>query len=1045
MENAPENVHFPTLEHTILERWDRLNIFGRSLEQTAQAPRFVFYDGPPFATGLPHYGHLLAGTIKDIIPRYWTMKGHHVERRFGWDCHGLPVEFEIEQELGLKGRKDIEAFGIQRFNHECRSIVLRYTSEWARTVRRIGRWVDVEHAYRTMDPDYMETIWWVFKTLWDKDLIYKGNKVLPYSTRCGTPLSYFEANLNYKDVQDPAITVSFPVEGEPDTHLLAWTTTPWTLTSNLALAVGPDIDYVKVRDRQSGRFYILARQRLASYYRKADEYEVIGNFKGRDLAGRRYRPLFDYFAAQGEKGAFRVIGAGFVSTEDGTGIVHIAPAFGEDDYLAAQAAGIGMVMPVDDDGCFTAEVPDHQGKYIKDCDRDIIRAIKGMGRLIHQATITHSYPFCYRSDTPLIYKAISTWFLRVEPLKERIMAHNQGIRWVPEHLRDGRFGKWLENARDWAISRNRFWGTPIPVWEDATGQERLCLGSRAELEKLAGRSFDDLHRECLDPVTLRSPTTGRELRRVTEVLDCWFESGSMPYAQSHYPFENKERFESHFPADFIGEGLDQTRGWFYTLLVISTALFDKTAFRNVVVNGLILAEDGKKMSKRLKNYPEPTLVLDQHGADALRLYMINSPVVRAEELRFGEAGVKDLVRRVLLPLWNSYRFFVTYALLDQWAPGGPLTDSPHILDRWILSRVTTLIQEVRREMDAYRLYSVVPALLGFIDELTDGYIRLNRRRFWDNDDAADKQHAYGTLFYVLLQFSKLLAPLAPFITEEIYLNLATLLPERKDSVHLEPYPEPDARLVDADLEDGVRRMSEILIMGRNLRTQKQIKVKIPLKTIRVIHRDDRVLEELRRLEPTLRAELNVRQVEYSRDEQQYVRLYAKPNFKVLGPRLGARFKAAQALIEALTEEKIRELESAGSIRLEDLEFQTSDIQVLREIRDVDAVQSNRFISVFLDCSVDAGQTREGYCRELVAAIQKMRKDAGYRVEDRIEVSFRGDPALEQAVEAHRDYLCGEVLCLNLRAAEPAGDRIETIGLDGMSITVGIRRAGAPTP
>ena len=636
MKPVAENVKLAEVELEVLNFWEENETFAKTLAKTRQQPPFIFYDGPPFATGLPHYGHLLAGTIKDIIPRFWTMRGHYVDRRFGWDCHGLPVELEIEQNLGLGGKSDIERFGVAQFNAECRKIVLRYTQEWEKTVRRMGRWVDFRNDYRTMDLSFMESVWWVFQRLWNQGLVYEGYKVVPFSTRLGTVLSNFEANLNYKDVQDPAITVRFAADGEEKTYFVAWTTTPWTLPSNLALAVGSEIDYVKVRDHEDGSRYILAESRLKVYFPKAGTYTIEQRYKGKDLLGRTYAPLFPYFAFHKERGSFRVIPADHVTTDEGTGIVHIAPAFGEDDFYACQKAGIDLVNPVDDEGRFTAEVSDFAGLHVKEADPKIIEWLKREKKLVHQGTIFHSYPFCWRSDTPLIYRAVTTWFIRVEAFRDRLVANNRRTAWVPEHLRDGRFGNWLENARDWAISRNRYWGTPLPIWKSEDSSEVVCLGSVAELAERTGVQVTDLHREFVDDLTFPASSGKGLMRRVPYVFDCWFESGSMPYAQLHYPFAHADDFDRYFPADFIAEGLDQTRGWFYTLMVVASALFDQPAFRHVVVNGLVLAEDGKKMSKRLKNYPEPEEIMAEHGADALRLYLINSPLVRAEELRFSE-------------------------------------------------------------------------------------------------------------------------------------------------------------------------------------------------------------------------------------------------------------------------------------------------------------------------------------------------------------------------------------------------------------------------
>ena len=708
----PVNPHvsFPEMEKEILSFWNERDIFAASLDATKDGMEFVFFDGPPFATGLPHYGHLLAGTIKDIVPRYWTMRGRHVGRRFGWDCHGLPVENEMEKEFRVSGKKDIEKLGIRFFNEACRSIVLRYTGQWETIVRRMGRWVDFKNQYRTMDAKYMESIWCVFRQVWEKNLIYQGFRVQPYCPRCSTPLANFEVNEGYKDVQSPSITVEFPLENDPNTKILVWTTTPWTLPSNVALATGPDIQYVKIQD--GNEFFIIAKDRLSAYYKDASLFSVVGEFSGKELAGLRYTPMFDYFRNKSEK-FFTVTTADFVSTEDGTGIVHIAPAFGEDDFQVGRALDLPIVCPVDEEGKFTSEVPEYAGKLVFEADDAIIREIKNRGRLAHRSTIQHRYPFCYRCDTQLIYKAITTWFVKIEPLKKNMLENNQRISWVPQHLQNGRFGKGIESAPDWNISRNRYWGTPIPVWLCSCGH-RECVGGLGDLHKLAGRGDEtlgkkihldviktisedihknaraklaefnidsswaqkiengkldefDIHRHVVDTIPMACPECGKTMKRTSEVLDCWFESGSMPYAQLHYPFEG-ENLDNKFPADYIAVGRVETRGCFYTLTVLSSALFKKEAFKNVIVNGIILSEDGKKLSKRLKNYAPAGEVLDKFGADALRLFLINSPAVKAEDLRFSESGVLEMTRAVLLPFWNAYSFFVTYANVDGFRP-----------------------------------------------------------------------------------------------------------------------------------------------------------------------------------------------------------------------------------------------------------------------------------------------------------------------------------------------------------------------------------------
>ncbi|MBL8026118.1 MAG: isoleucine--tRNA ligase, partial [Fibrobacteres bacterium] len=739
---------FPEMERTILSLWEKEKVFEASLEKTKKNKPFSFYDGPPFATGLPHYGHLLAGTLKDIVPRYWTMRGRYVERRFGWDCHGLPIEKLVQDELNLKGTPEILKAGIDKFNETCRSSVLKYADAWRTTVTRMGRFVDFDNDYKTMDRPFMESVWWVFKEIWKKGRVYKAHRVMPYSWALTTPLSNFEANSNYKDVQDPSITIRFKVAGKSDEYLLAWTTTPWTLPGNLALCTGPDIDYVKVKDKAQNVYYTLAEARLSAVYKKADDYELVEKFKGSALKNTVYEPLFPYF--KDHPNAFRVLNDAFVSTEDGTGIVHMAPAYGEDDYRICKAEGIDIVDPLDIEAKFTSAVPEYEGQHCKAADKAIMQRLKSEGKLIHQSTIVHSYPYCDRSDTPLIYRAIEAWYVRVEDMRDELVANNEKIHWVPEYVGSKRFGNWLKDAKDWNISRNRFWGSCIPLWICPDCGHIECMGSIEELEKLSGKKVTDLHKHNIDPITFSCTAKGCKgtMKRTPEVFDCWFESGAMPYGQQHYPFENKEQFELGFPADFIAEGLDQTRGWFYTLLVLSTILFKKPAFKNVIVNGLILAEDGKKMSKRLKNYPAPEYVMENYGADSLRMYLINSPVVRAEDLKFSEAGIKEILKSVMIPFWNAYNFFVEYAITDNWNPEKDHITSCNELDRWILSVQQSLIKEVNIQMESYNLYKVVPAVVDFVEDLTNWYIRRSRGRFWSDakGDWKAKQECHSTLY-----------------------------------------------------------------------------------------------------------------------------------------------------------------------------------------------------------------------------------------------------------------------------------------------------------
>ncbi|NLG34725.1 MAG: isoleucine--tRNA ligase [Lentisphaerae bacterium] len=1018
--DAPRKMDFPALERETLAFWKERDLFRRSVEQRRGGREFVFYDGPPFATGLPHYGHLLAGTIKDVVPRYQAMRGACVERRFGWDCHGLPVEVEVEQSLKVSGKREIEALGVDRFNESCRGIVLRYTREWREIVTRMGRWVDFDRDYKTMDPAFMESIWWVFRQLWDKGLIYEGRKILPYCPRCATPLSNFETNQGYQEVQDPAITVRFRLTDEPATWILAWTTTPWTLPSNLALAVGPDIPYVRVQDGDA--VYILARERLGVYYKKPGACTILEELPGSALAGRRYEPLFPYFHKLAAAGAFRIVTADFVSTEDGTGVVHMAPGFGEDDYRVAQQEGVPAVCPMDEEGRFTAEVPEYAGQEVKQADPAIIKRLKQEGKLVHQGTIQHSYPHCWRCDTPLLYRSVATWFVRVEAIRDRILAANREVQWVPEHLRDGRFGRWLEQARDWAISRNRYWGTPLPVWQNEDGTERVCVGSIAELERLTGTRVTDLHKHFIDRLTIPAPSGRGLLRRIPEVLDCWFESGAMTYAQAHYPFEQKARFEAHFPADFIAEGLDQTRGWFYTLMVLSTALFDRPAFRHVVVNGLVLAADGRKMSKRLKNYPDPLHVVETYGADALRLYLLSSPVVRAEDLRFSEEGVRQVMRDILIPLWNAYTFFVTYAATDRWTPDAASAEpSPHLLDRWIRSSLSTLIRSVAEAMDQYDLQRAVRPFVQFVEDLTNWYIRRSRRRFWKSQDDADKRHAYGTLYQVLVALSKVAAPFVPFLSEVLFRALRPA--GQPESVHLCDFPEADETARDPVLEAQMGWALAVVKMGRQLRAEHDLKVRQPLARMHVACRRPEVREALTGLCDLLADELNVKAVAVSEREDALATLTAKPQFSRLGPRLGPRVKQAAGAIQALDADALERLAAGGAATITlggaPVELTADDVVLTPVPRPGLVVASAGGIVVALETALDEALVREGRAREFVNRVQTLRKERGLDVAQRIALRVAADPAVRQAVEAHRDYVLQETLCVSCVFAEQA--------------------------
>jgi isoleucyl-tRNA synthetase len=1001
------------MEEEVIKLWEEQDIFGKSLEIRKSGKEFVFYDGPPFATGLPHYGHLLAGTIKDIIPRYQAMRGHYVSRRFGWDCHGLPIEALAQEALGLAGAPAIKEAGVDVFNEQCRSMVTRYVEEWEKTVTRMGRWVDFENDYKTMDKPFMETIWWVFAQLWEQGRIYKAHRIMPYSWKLNTPLSNFEAGRNYQDVQDPAITVRVKLLDFDFEHAsaLIWTTTPWTLPANLAICAGPEIDYVTIKDLETHEVFVLAQARLSAYYKKEEEYEILKTYKGKELEGIKYEPIFEFF--EGNPNAFQILNDDFVSTEDGTGIVHLAPAYGEDDYRVCRDFGIPLVDPLDEDCVFTSAVPDYAGQFCKDADKAIIKALKHGGKLIHQSTIQHSYPFCERTDTPLIYRAIDAWYVKVEDLRERMLKNNKGVHWTPDYVGEKRFANWLADAKDWNISRNRFWGSCIPVWVNVEDKDdMICVSSIHQLEELSGQQVGDLHKHYVDDIIIKKD--GKTYKRTPEVLDCWFESGSMPYAQNHYPFENKTHFEANFPADFIAEGLDQTRGWFYTLMVLSTALFDKPAFKNVVVNGLVLAEDGLKMSKRLKNYPDPVHVINEYGADALRLYMIYSPVVRAESLRFSEEGVKHALRHLLLPWWNAYSFFVTYANVDHWTPEKAVPERDNLMDRWIQSSLARLEQQVTEAMDRYDLQASIRPFVQFIEDLTNWYIRRSRRRFWKSEDDTDKLQAYSTLYDVLLGLCKIAAPFTPFISETIYQNLKTDgMPE---SVHLCDFPTAADAKRDEVLEGQMAVVMNAVEQGRTLRAEYKLKNRQPLAKMHVVCDDEKLLANIQELEGLIADELNVRTVEFGTDSSGLATIQAKPNFKQLGPKLGPLMKKAVPLINSLSDAQIAAISGGETVAVEMdgqvVELTSGDIEVVRNPKEGLAVSAEGSLVVGIDTQLNDDLLTEGLAREFVNKIQNMRKEMELEVTQRVHIHFNSDDDVGVAVARYEDYIQTETLAVS---------------------------------
>ncbi|KAK8675691.1 hypothetical protein V6N13_033755 [Hibiscus sabdariffa] len=1002
---------FPSQEEVILSYWHQIDAFKCQLNRTQNLPEFVFYDCPPFATGLPHYGHILNGTAKDIITRYKLMTGHHVTRRFGWDCHGLPVESEIDNKLGIERRQQILDMGIDKYNEECRSIVTRYVDEWEKIVTRTGRWIDFKQDYKTMDSKYMESVWWVSSELYKNNLIAKGFKVLHYSTGCKTHLSNFEADENYQVVTDPEVMVAFPIVGDPDNAaFVAWSTTPWTLPSNLALCVNANSVYVKVLNKYSGEIYVVAESRLSE----------LPTEKPKSNSANRPSDV-----------AFRVIADNFVKDDSGTGIVHCAPAFGEDDYRVCTKNQIinkdeKLIVAVDEDGCFTGEIADFSGRYVKDADKDIIEAVKAKGRLVKHGTITHAYPFCWRSDTPLIYRAVPSWFVQVEKLKDQLLENNKQTYWVPSYVKDKRFHNWLETVKDWAISRSRFWGTPIPVWISEDGEEEIVVDSVATLERLSGAKVSDLHRHNIDHITIpsaRGPEFG-VLRHINDVFDCWFESGSMPYAYIHYPFENKELFEKNFPGDFVAEGIDQTRGWFYTLMVLSTALFKKP--KNLICTGIVLAENGKKMSKRKKNYPSPTQAINDYGADALRLYLVSSPVVRAGTLNFKKDGVFDVVKGVLLPWYNAYRFLVQNAKRLEHEGSVPfvpiavtvLQKSSNVLDQWINSATRSLVHFVGEKMDAYLLYTVlsinhhirlefpflvVPYLLKFIDNLTNIYVRFNRKRLKGHTGEEDCRMALSTLYNVLL---------------------TTFSDGAEESIHYCRFPQEEGK--GERIEESVTRMMRIIDLARNIRDRHNKPLKTPLREMVVVHPDEDFLDDIAgKLREYVLEELNVRSLVTCKDTLKYASVRAEPDFCVLGKRLGKSMGAVAKEVKAMSQEDILSFEKAGELVRK---FKHPDGMTDKEMdgagdgEDINAIligdlfllkwKSFRFTSsdvlVVLDLRQDESLLVAGIAREVVSRIQKSRKKAGLEPTDMVEVYFESldedKSVIQQVLNSQENYI-----------------------------------------
>ena len=992
---------FAALEEEVLRFWEENKTFEKSVQNRDGATEFVFYDGPPFANGTPHYGHIMVSYVKDVIARFQTMNGKKVERRLGWDCHGLPAEMSAEKQLGVSGRKQIEEYGVEKFNNFCRSDVLKYSNIWIDTMKRIGRWVDFNHDYKTMDLSFMESVINNFKQLWEKGLVYEDYRVLPYSWAAETPLSNFEVNQGYQEKTDNAITVMFKLEN--NMKILVWTTTPWTLPSNLMLAVGKDIDYVVMEEE--GQKYIIGRALLGRYKKQLENAVEVGSMKGSDLVGLSYEPMFPYFSHLKEKGCFKVLSGEFVSTEDGTGVVHIAPGFGQDDFDVCRSIDehFPVVCPVDEAGKFTSEVKDYEGKQVFETNEPIMQWLKENGLLVKKEQYTHSYPFCWRTDTPLIYKAMSSWFVRVTDFRDDMVKNNQEINWVPDHIKDGRFGKWLEGARDWSISRNRFWGTPIPVWKSDNPEfPRIdVFGSVAEIKEKTGFDVKDLHKPYIDDVVYKNPDdpSGKTMmRRVSDVFDCWFESGSMPYAQVHYPFENKDWFESHFPADFIVEAMDQTRGWFYTLTVLSTALHNRPAFKNCICTGLLMAEGGQKLSKRLKNYPDPNEILQTIGSDALRWFLVSSPVLKGGNLAVDKEGkeIAKATRSALIPLWNAFYFFTLYANAESYKAKEVYT-SGEAIDNYILSKLKNLADVVRKGIEVYDVAVACNEIVSFIEVLNNWYIRRTRDRFWEGEELS-----FDVLYTVLVNLCKIAAPLMPFVAEYVYKNLTG-----EESVHLTDYPLLNEIKFDAQLVEDMDFLQDLCSAGKFIREEKNLRNRLPLKSLTVVGRQlsDAYCD-------IIKDELNVKEVLFDNN----LSAYAEKKIYLYTPLLGKALGKDMSAVMAAYKQGQWTLNDDGTLSIGGQSLKNDLFEVRLDMKDgvVGRAFADNKALVTLDTNVTPELKREGMARDFVRLVQTLRKDKDFNISDRIELSYStSNSELALAIDENKSYITEQVLAVKV--------------------------------
>ena len=1010
------SLDFVDREKEIIKFWNDNKIFEKSVEKNEGNKEFTFYDGPPTANGKPHIGHVLTRVMKDIIPRYRTMKGEHVLRKAGWDTHGLPVELEIEKKLGLDGMMYIEKYGIEPFIKECKQSVWKYTTEWKNMSDRLGYWVDMDHPYVTYHDDYIESVWWALKTISDKGIIYKGYKIVPSCPRCGTALSSHEVAQGYKDVKEKSVYVKFKVKNEENTYFLVWTTTPWTLPSNVALCMNADYDYVKIS--ANGENYILAEALVPSLF---EEYEVISKKKGKDYEGTEYEPLYPYALGSFKEKAFYVTNAEYVTLTDGTGIVHIAPAFGEDDAQVGRKYGLPFVQMVNDRGRFIDAVEPYKGMFVKDADKLIIKDLKENGKLFKDVLFEHSYPFCWRCNTPLLYYARSSWFIKTTAVKERLIAANKSVNWMPESIGTGRMGNFLENVIDWGLSRERYWGTPLPIWVCEDCGEVRVMGSKAELKEACGIKGDiELHRPYIDKPTCKCGKCGGVMKRVKEVIDCWFDSGSMPFAQYHYPFENKELFEKHFPADFISEAVDQTRGWFYTLLTISTLLFDKASFKNCIVLGHVNDKNGLKMSKHIGNVVDPWTVLDKQGADAVRWYFYTGSAPYLPT-RFYDEAVSEAQRKFMGTLWNTYAFFVLYAEIDKYNPAEydlkkcKLT----LMDKWVLSKLNTLIKTVDDGLKDYKIFETARTIQDFTDELSNWYVRRGRERYWGKDMTADKAAAYTTLYTVLVTLAKVCAPYVPFMTESMYRNLVTpFYKDAPESVHLCDFPEADESLIDPELEKGMEDVLEIVVLGRAARNGSNVKNRQPLKKLYIA--TDRKVNLTEELYGIARDELNVKEFEILHDATAFVTYKLKPQLKTLGPRYGKALGAIREFLNACDAAKVVATVKAGKTYSVELggvtvDFTLDDLLISSEPAEGYVSESGNGLTVVLDVHLTDELILEGALREIVSRVQNMRKEAGFEVTDRIILGYVAEGVCGRVFKELKDEIAADVLAETVTA------------------------------